>query len=236
MRIEGTFIFYAPHELVWSALHDPTNIRQAVPGCEAFDQISSSDFIVALRIQLGPLQGEYQGKVQLLDQEPNAWFTLTVNGSGPRGTFFGTGRLQLSEQEGTTVAQYAGDLDFSGPMSEESPRMLQTTANSLIRQFFERIDREVQMQTGIHTTSLPDRLHRSRSLGTVKMPDAVAEIKQDRRTLGIVLALVAFAFFSLTGVLVVLLMLIRWGRRALDRRVTRILLEQEESRKSLAAK
>jgi hypothetical protein len=217
-------------------LHDPRIIQKALPGCQAFDQISPSDFAATLHIQQGPLQGEYQGKIQLLDQQPNVWFSLSVNGTGFTGTISGKGRLQLAEKDGATVVEYAGNVDFLGPMSEHSHRILQTTANSLIRQFFEGIDREVQIQTGIHTTSLPDRPTLHRSTGTVKMQDTIAELKRDRQTVGIVLGLVAFTFFTFTGVLVILLLLIRWAKRAFNQQVARIVQEQEENRKSLAAK
>ena len=36
--------------MVWSLLQDPVTIRQALPGCEAFDQTASTDYMAAIRI------------------------------------------------------------------------------------------------------------------------------------------------------------------------------------------
>ena len=144
----------------------------------------------------------------------------------------GNGMVSLDQQEGATLVHYAGDVEFTGDTADRSPRMVRTIANSLIRQFFESIDRQVQNQTGVHTTRLPSAMLRSRPSGTVDMEDVVAEIKQDRRTLWIVLALLAFVFFSFTGVVMVLLLLVRWGKRIFDRRVSAAVLKQQQNNES----
>lgn len=111
--------------------------------------------------------------------------------------------------------------------------MVQTTANSLIRQFFEAIDRQVQLQTGVHTTSLPQVAPRTRPSGSIDMDDVVAKIKQDRRTLWLVLIVLAFSVFSLTGAVAFLLLLVRWGKRFFDKRVAKAVQEQQRARQAL---
>lgn len=233
MKIEGNWTFSAARELVWSLLHDPVTIRHALPSCEEFDQIGPSEYIATLRIQQGPFKGRYQGQIQLLDDEQLDRFALTIVGEGPDGTISGNGMLYLEQQDDSILVHYAGDVDYFGRIAEESPRMIQTMANSLIRQFFEAIDYQVRMQTGIHTTRLPDDILRSRRPGSEDLQDAVAELKQDRRTLWIVLALTFFAFFTFTGATMLLLVLIRWGKRTFDGRVATILHKHQQSGDSL---
>lgn len=219
MRIEGIYSFPAPRELVWSLLHDLAILRQSLPGCEEFDQIANTVYVAALQIQRGPFKGQYRGEVKLIDDGLHDGYGLTLEGEGPDGFVSGSGTLSLDEQDGTTIVRYEGDVELADSTAAESPRMLRTTANALIRQFFEALDRQVKIQTGIHTTSLPGQLSQTRRSGTIAVQDAVAEIKQDRQTRRLVLALIAIAILTISGPILILLLLIRWGKRIFDRRI-----------------
>ncbi len=228
MKIEGNYTFKASRELVWSLLHDPATIRQALPGCEEFDQTSPSDYIAALRVQHGPFKGRYQGQVQLLDDEQNDRLAVTVDGEGPEGTISGHGMLYLDQGDGSTTIHYAGDVDFISQTAEESPRMLRTMANALIRQFLEALDKQVRLQTGVHTTHLPGDRVRSHPIDREGTIDEKAEMKQARQTLWIVLALITFTFFSLAGLILILFFVVRWGKRIFDRRVLAAIQQEKE--------
>jgi hypothetical protein len=60
------------------------------------------------------------------------------------------------------------------------------------------------------------------------MQDVVAEIRQNRQTTWLVLALIAFLFLTFTGASVILLLLIRWGKRIFDRRVAMIVHAKQQ--------
>lgn len=228
MKIEGTYTFPVTRDFVWMLLQDPMVIKRALPGCEEFDQIAASDFVAAMRIEHGPFKGLYQGHLQFISGDQPDRFVMKLDGTGPEGALRGQGMLHFDEQDGATFVHYAGDVSYSGPIAQSSPRLFQTTANALIRQFFEAVDRQVQLQTGVHTTRLGDSAPRTRPSGNIDMEDVVAEIRQDRRTIWLVLILIAFAVFSMTGVLVFLLLLVRWGKRLFDRRVAQAVQEQQE--------
>jgi carbon monoxide dehydrogenase subunit G len=229
VRIEGVYTYAASRELVWSLLHDPVTIRQSLPGCDEFDQIAASVYVAALHIQRGPFKGQYRGQLKLMGYELHGRSDFTLEGEGPEGIVLGSGTVSLNEQDGSTTVQYVGDVDFAGITAMESPRMLKTTANALIRQFFEAIDRQVRIQTGIHTTSLDGQLPRTHYSDTIDLQDVAAKIKQDRQTTWLVLALVAFVFLTLSGAFMILLLMIRWGKRIFDRRVaTSVYAKQHE--------
>jgi carbon monoxide dehydrogenase subunit G len=229
VKIEGTYTFPVTRDFVWMLLQDPVVIKRALPGCEEFDQIAASDFVVAMRIEHGPFKGLYQGHLQFISGDQADRFVMNVDGTGPEGAVRGQGMLHFDEQDGSTFVHYAGDVIYTGPIAEKSPRLVQTTANALIRQFFEAIDQQVQLQTGVHTTSLSDGALRARPSRSIDMEDVVAKIRQDRRTVWLVLILLAFAIFSMTGALVFLLLLVRWGKRLFDRRVAKAVQEHQES-------
>jgi len=233
VRIEGVYKFAASRELIWSLLHDPVTLRQSLPGCQEFEQIAASVYAATLHIQRGPFKGQYHGQVKIVSDELHGRCDLTLEGESPEGIVLGNGTLYLTEQNGYTSVQYEGDVEFTGQTAAESPRLLRTTANALIRQFFETLDRQVRIQTGTHTTNLAVQLPRTRRSGTIDVQDVVAEIKRDRRTISIVLALIAFVFLTFTGAFMILILLIRWGRRALDRRVATIVHAKQQEVDSL---
>lgn len=227
MRIEGDYTFSASRELVWSLLHDPVVLKQSLPGCDEFDQTATSDYVAGLHIQRGPCKGQYRGQIKLVDYEFHGRCEFALEGEGPEGPITATGTLSLAEQEGITTAQYAGDVNFAGQTAVASPRMLRTTANALIRQFFEAFERQVRIQTGVHTTTLSEELPRRGHADSVDAQNAAAKIEQDQRTVRLVIALIAFLFLTFSGALMILLSLARWGKRKIEHGTTIIVQSKE---------
>ena len=229
MRIEGTHTFTAQRALVWSLLHNPEIIRRALPGCDYFEQLSSSEFTALLHIQEGPFNGEYNGTIRLSDSIAQEKFSLSLKGEGPEGSIWGEGHITLGEQDGQTTLYYEGELVASGRTVTNSPRLLRTTANALIRQFLEEVDRYIQIQTGIYTTEAVDPSLRNRRTGTIDMQDVVEDIKQNRRTTLIVLVLFAFASLMTVGAMAIAFVFVRWGMRLFRQYVTHVVQEGQQN-------
>ena len=232
MRIEGTYKFAAPRVRVWSMLHDPGTIQQALPGCMQVEQFTASDYAAAMHIQQGPFKGKYRGTVTLSGVEPNKGTDLLLEGQGPEGSIWGRGTLALDEKTEFTIVRYEGDVEIVGQKASQSPRLLETTAKSLIRQFFEAIDRQLRIQMGVHTTNGIEPLPRSRRSATADIQDLVAEVRQNRQTTIVVLLLFTLLFLMFMGGLLIVLLLIRWGTRIFDRRVASIIHERQKNNDS----
>lgn len=222
MKIEGTHIFAAQRALVWSLLHNPEIISQAIPGCERFDQVSPSEFMGSMHIAEGPFNGEYSGTIQISDHSFAEESSIQIKGNGPEGTIWAEGRISLTEQDGQTIFYYEGELIAHGSTVTNSPRLLRTTANALIRQFLAGIDRYIQIQTGIYTTENVDRSLRQRRSGTVEMREKIVEGKQNHRTTTIVLILFAILSLMTAGTIAIVVVLGRWGVRLFGQYVTEI--------------
>ncbi len=233
MKIEGTHIFTAPKALVWSLLHNPEIIRLAMPGCDQFDQISTSEFAALLHIQEGPFNGEYSGNIKLKDNIVQEDFSLSINAVGPEGAIWGEGHITLSEQDEQTTLHYEGELIVSGRTVTDSPRLLRTTANALIRQFLGAVDRYIQIQTGIYTTEAVDPSLSNRRSGTIDMQDKIEEIRQNQRTTLIVVFLVALTSLMTIGATVIAFVIVRGGVRLFRQFVVNVV--QEEQQENLLA-
>ena len=228
MRIEGSHTFTAPRVRVWSILQDPETLQHALPGCEQVDQLSAFDFAAIMHIHQGPFKGKYRGTVQLSNVEMDEANEMILEGQGPEGSLWGRGTVALDEKDGHTTMRYEGDVEVTGHTASTSPRLLETTANSLIRQFFEAVDRQIQIQTGIHTTNGIESLANSRRPGTIDAQDLVAETKQDRRTTIFVLVISILLILMTMGTLWIVVLLVKWGVRIFDQRVKTIIHESQK--------
>jgi carbon monoxide dehydrogenase subunit G len=227
--IEGTHNLSAQKALVWSLLHNPDIIRLALPGCEQFDQVSATEFAGLLIIPNGPFSGNYRGTIALKDIRTQESFNISLNGEGPEGTVWAEGHISISQQGEHTSLSYTGDLEVAGPAVAKSPRLLQTTARALIRQFFEEIDRYIQIQTGVYTTEISEPSPGVRRSGTIDMQDRIAEIRQNRRTMMIVVTLFVLASLMTLGATVIAIVIVRWGLRFFKQYVARVAQEGQQS-------
>jgi len=79
LKLEGTYTFDAPPEVVWPALLDPEVLGRVMPGGEALEKIGENEYKAVLKIRVGPVQGQFEGLVTLLDK-----FTGELSHAGER--------------------------------------------------------------------------------------------------------------------------------------------------------
>lgn len=235
MKMEGAYTFAAPPRLLWSLLRSPDALAQVLPGCQRLDQIKPNVYDAALHLETGPLQGQFHGLVKLSEIEEVEGFTIQMEGVGPEGPLHGHGRLTLEPHGDQTVVHYAGVFAMESALAEHSPRLLQTTANALIRRFMQALERAVKSQTRIHTTSLHAAAHaqpaqRRKGSATIDIQDRVQELRRNRRVIAIIIVALVVMLFMAVGALIVLRAALRWGLRYLGRRyAAEIESEEQES-------
>ena len=66
MKVAGEYTFEAPAAEVWKALLDPVVLAAVMPGCEKLELVDDA-YVGELNIEVGPVQGKFQGKVVLSD-------------------------------------------------------------------------------------------------------------------------------------------------------------------------
>lgn len=233
---EGDFTFAAPRELIWSLLHDQVALRAALPGCDYVVADGAGNALVALRVALGPLQGHYHGRVTVADAQSPTSFTLALGGSGEGLSFEGDGRFVLAAQGKRTRLRYTGQVRVADPHGRVTTRLLQTTANALVRQYLEALDDQARARLGVPLAAdepAPDAPLRRAS--TIGMGDWLAEVRRDRQ-IALVLAAAALAgTLSLVGAAVLVVWFGRWSTRRYARHLAG-LVKQETTRQAGAAK
>lgn len=143
MKVEGSYTFNAPREEVWSALLDPEVLGRVLPGGQELERVAENQFKAKLKIKVGPVQGLFSGSVKLSDLNPPEGYHLDVQGNGAPGFVKGEGRLRLEAHDGSTLMHYEGDAQVGGRLASVGQRLMDTSAQALIRQSLEALDAQI---------------------------------------------------------------------------------------------
>lgn len=144
MKLEGSYSFQAPHQLVWEMLQDPEVLARIMPGCEKLERVGENEFEGKLKVKMGPVQGDFQGRVSLMNLQPPDGYEMRVVGRGPAGNVDGTGRVQLSQTGDTTTMNYLGDVNVTGRIATVGQRLMESSAKAITKQSLEALQHQIQ--------------------------------------------------------------------------------------------
>lgn len=147
MQLQGSYHFQASQDDVWDALLDPTILAQALPGGEALTQVGENQYQAVLNLRVGPVQGRFEGSIELSDIEPKSAYTMKVQGQGAPGFLNGSGRLKLAPVEsGGVELTYQGEVQVGGKIAGLSQRLVESTARSVIKQGLAALDAQILLR------------------------------------------------------------------------------------------
>jgi len=157
MELAGTFTFLAPRAAVWEALMDPAVLAQALPGGEQLEKTGANEYDAAMNVRVGPVQGKFAGKVELLDMQAPQSYRMKVSGAGPAGFVDGAGAITLQDEGDSTTMNYTGDVQVGGKIASVGQRLIESTAKSVIRQGLKVLDAQIQarLAPAVAPESLP---------------------------------------------------------------------------------
>ena len=117
MDFENSFSVKAPIADVWAALIDVERAAPCMPGAKVVERISDDEFVVGMRVKVGPISMEYKGNVKIVEKDPTA-YRAVMAGSGKevrgQGAAEATAEMVLVERNGETVATIKSDVKLSG--------------------------------------------------------------------------------------------------------------------------
>jgi carbon monoxide dehydrogenase subunit G len=146
MELKGTHQFNAPLDVVWDALLDPKVLAQALPGGDQLEQIGDNDYRASMQVRVGPVQGRFEGKVELWDLVPQQSYRMKVSGQGAPGFVNGEGNIRLEASGDGTQLSYDGDVQVGGRIASVGQRLLDSSAKSIIRQGLKALDEQLQLR------------------------------------------------------------------------------------------
>lgn len=149
MKIEGEYLLSAAPHVVWRAVLDPEILARTLPGCERLERVGETAFRGALRVQVGPVTGRFEGSLELSDLRPLEGYHMKLGGQGPAGFMTAEGDLRLEERGESTILRYCIDAQVGGRIAGVGQRVLESSAKVITRQGLEGLDRELRALAGV---------------------------------------------------------------------------------------
>jgi len=155
MKVEGEYLFDVAPQEVWEGLLDPTVLAATMPGCEKLELTGEDQYEGTLNIKVGPVQGKFQGKIQLEDIRVSEGYTVKVDGRGAPGFVKATATVELSAEGNQTRLEYNGDAQVGGRIASVGQRLLDSSAKSIIKQSLEGLNETLKARSAAAASGDP---------------------------------------------------------------------------------
>ncbi len=157
MKIKGSHTLSVPRDVVWEAILDPEVLSRTLPGCEDMAPVGENRFRGKLKMKVGPVQGVFEGGVELLDLDPPNGYNLKMDGKGAPGFVNGTGAIRLEDADGDgTLLHYDIDARVGGRIAAVGQRLLDSSAKVLTRQGIQGLEKQLEARAAAAATTTRD--------------------------------------------------------------------------------
>jgi len=139
MEMTGEYRIAAAREEVWKALNDPEILKRCIPGCEAVEKTSDTEFTARVTAAIGPVKAKFAGKVRLSDLDPPYGYTINGEGQGGAAGFAkGGAKVSLSQDGDGTLLSYNVNAAVGGKLAQVGSRLIDGVARKMADEFFGR--------------------------------------------------------------------------------------------------
>ena len=157
MKIKGSHALPFPRDVVWEAILDPEVLSRTLPGCEDMAPVGDNRFRGKLKMKVGPVQGVFEGGVELLDLDPPNGYNLKMDGKGAPGFVNGKGSLRLEDQgDDGTLLHYEIDARVGGRIAAVGQRLLDSSARVLTRQGLQGLEKQLEARAATTPATAAD--------------------------------------------------------------------------------
>jgi carbon monoxide dehydrogenase subunit G len=149
MKLEGDYRFDASVQEVWDALFDPVILAAVMPGCEKLELIDGH-YVGEIKIKVGPVQGKFTGKVELLDKEEPRRYRMIVDGRGAPGFVKANATVALEGEDGGTRIRYDADAQVGGKLAGVGQRLLEASSRAIVAQSLEGLHANIKLRAAAY--------------------------------------------------------------------------------------
>ena len=147
MKVAGDYVFDAPQQEVWDGLLDPEVLAATMPGCDKLELTGENQYEGALNIKVGPVQGKFQGKVELEDLDPPNGYSMKVGGQGAPGFVKANAKISIAAEGDKTRLTYDGDAQVGGRIASVGQRLLESSSKAIIKQSLEGLNETLKARS-----------------------------------------------------------------------------------------
>ena len=145
MKIEGTYTFAGPREVVFGLLLDPDVLAKSLPGTKKLTRTGDDQYEGVMQVGVGPITAaEFTVKVVILEKEPPERYRMEVDGKGRFGFTRGEAAVELVDTAaGGTEMRYSADLQVGGKIAGVGQRLLDTVSRAMSKQGLDALNAEL---------------------------------------------------------------------------------------------
>ena len=144
MQLSGKHIINATPAKVWFMLMDTDTLAKIVPGITSLEKLGENSFKSILAVKLGPVSGSFTGNLQMEDVQEEKGFTLKVQQNSKIGNASAAIKIDLTPVvENKTEVAFDGDVKLSGMLASMGQRLIGSVADTLSKQFFKNMEKEI---------------------------------------------------------------------------------------------
>ncbi len=144
MQLTGTHVLNAPPSRIWALLMDTDTLARIVPGVKKLERLDAHSFKSTLGVKLGPVSASFAGNLHMEDVVQDKGFTLKVQQNSKVGNASAAiqiGLVPVGDHQ--TEVAFDGDVKLSGMLASMGQRLIGGVANTLSKQFFQNMEKEL---------------------------------------------------------------------------------------------
>lgn len=138
MEMTGEQRIPASQADTWKALNDPAVLKECVPGCEAIDRVSDTEYAVQMTARVGPVSAKFKGKLTLSNLKPPHSYSIAFEGQGGVAGFAKGGADVTLAPEGAEATRlgYQVKANVGGKLAQIGSRLVDAAAQKVANDFF----------------------------------------------------------------------------------------------------
>jgi carbon monoxide dehydrogenase subunit G len=141
LTFSGVHLVPLSREDLWNSLNDPEVLQICIRGCDCVEKVSDDAFKALFRFKVGPISKTFSATLNVVDPNPPSGYTLQSDmAAGMAGSVSGKADVKLvSEGMNRTRLDYHAVVDASGWVGELGMRVLGSTAEKYMENFFDSL-------------------------------------------------------------------------------------------------
>jgi carbon monoxide dehydrogenase subunit G len=147
MKFNQRAVIPVGRELLWDFLMDVPKVAQSLPGVESVSQLDETTYQGTLKVRVGPISLNLQGKIILEERDRERWraaLRAEANDRRAAGAVKGKTIMELKEiSPKETELLVETDVNILGKIGEFGQPIIRKKADQMLQQFIENIKRQL---------------------------------------------------------------------------------------------
>ncbi|MFQ5850945.1 MAG: CoxG family protein [Candidatus Binatia bacterium] len=147
MKFNQRLVIPVAREPLWDFLMDIPRVAQSLPGVEKVDQIDSNTYQGTLKVRVGPISLNLQGKIIVEQRDREGWRAALRAEARDRmaaGAVRGKTSMELKELGASeTELLVETDVNILGKIGEFGQPIIRKKADGMLQEFVENIRKQL---------------------------------------------------------------------------------------------